>query len=333
MKKIILYTLGGLFLMFLFLIVMGDLVIFQIVVSLLFGWFLFLGNNLFRMNINWGVLIPFFIFIAGFFGIMHLLAKNCLVQKERPVWKAQWSASILLILIFSFFSGLSVTGIVSNIEWIKKEPYFYNRNPRFFAKNAFQYHGYAMNNFLEINDSYPTYGFQPEDTKKISASWETKLLPFIEQSNTHSLIDFSHTWNHPKNNDIFKQNMPVFLQPLNDYPVKNEEGFGLSHYSANIYLFARTGKLTNADINDGLSNTIISGEVSRNFFPWGKPGNWRDPGIGLKQPKQGFRGPFPRGTYFLMADGTAKMISNDTDPKVLQALSTPNGGEKISKEF
>lgn len=77
-------------------------------------------------------------------------------------------------------------------------------------------------------------------------------------------------------------------------------------------------------ISDGTSNTLLIGEVDANFEPWGKPGNWRDPALGLNRSPHGFgcrRG--SRLVYFVMADGSVRSIRDDVDPEVLRALATP----------
>ncbi len=84
------------------------------------------------------------------------------------------------------------------------------------------------------------------------------------------------------------------------------------------------------DVRDGTATTIMAGEVTTGFKAWGDPRNWRDLRLGLNQDPEGFASPSPGGVNFLMVDGSVRFIKNSVDPKVLKALSTPAGGEKVS---
>ncbi|MEZ6049456.1 MAG: DUF1559 domain-containing protein [Planctomycetaceae bacterium] len=77
---------------------------------------------------------------------------------------------------------------------------------------------------------------------------------------------------------------------------------------------------------------MMVGSIIENLPPWGKPGNWRDSALGINQSPHGFGTPFSQGCNFVMADGSVRMISRDVDPKILEALGTPDGGEKIENE-
>lgn len=88
--------------------------------------------------------------------------------------------------------------------------------------------------------------------------------------------------------------------------------------------------LTLDEITDGTETTLLVGEAAGNYKPWGDPTNVRDPGLGVGRSLDGFGGPpGSEGAYFLMASGNVRFFSNKTDPKILKAYGTPNGGEKV----
>jgi prepilin-type processing-associated H-X9-DG protein len=76
----------------------------------------------------------------------------------------------------------------------------------------------------------------------------------------------------------------------------------------------------------------MAGEIIHRFPPWGKPGNWRDPALGINRRADGFGGPFVGGANFLFADGSVRFIKNTVEPAVLKALGTPDGADPLETD-
>jgi hypothetical protein len=64
--------------------------------------------------------------------------------------------------------------------------------------------------------------------------------------------------------------------------------------------------------------------VNEGFRAWGDPVNWRDPAVGIGHSPETFGGAAESGVHFVMADGSVKFASANTDPHVLKSLATPN---------
>ena len=78
--------------------------------------------------------------------------------------------------------------------------------------------------------------------------------------------------------------------------------------------------------------TFLGGEAKTNFKPWGHPANWRDPADGINKSPEGFGGPWAGGiTIMSFCDGSARVIADDVDSRIIEALATPTGGEDLSK--
>ena len=161
----------------------------------------------------------------------------------------------------------------------------------------------------------------------------TLVLPFVEQQDLFEKINRDTAWNAPGNESVFKTRINAFWNPGFAASTQYDQaGFALSHYAGNVHVLGGTRRLSLADFKDGTSNTILAGEIAEEFPPWGKPGNWRDPALGLNRRPDGFGGPFPGGANLLFADGSVRFIYNGVKPKVIQALATPSGGEVISPD-
>jgi prepilin-type processing-associated H-X9-DG protein len=87
-----------------------------------------------------------------------------------------------------------------------------------------------------------------------------------------------------------------------------------------------------AAITDGLSQTLLFGETRSELSPWlrGGPGTVRGlidaPGAPPLIGEQ-FGGYFPSGANFAMCDGSVRMFSPRTTPRVLLGLATIAGKE------
>lgn len=190
---------------------------------------------------------------------------------------------------------------------------------------ALKQHGLAFHNYVEVEGTLP-----PHTTTDPSGTplhgWYTHLLPYVEESALHSRIDFAKAWDHPDNVALFKTRVGVICYCGVD-PDVDPHGFPLMSYSANSQLLQINSGISFSEITDGVFNTLVVGEISEALPPWGKPGNVRDPALGLKRGPDTFGGPFKGVTQFSFADGSVGSISNEIDLKILKSLATPAGGE------
>ena len=165
--------------------------------------------------------------------------------------------------------------------------------------------------------------------------WMTKLLPYINEAAMAREIDHSQPWNAPDNRKVFTIVVPLFLNShMKEGPQKNSQGYGLTHFSANSRLFPINDRVSLEAIEkaDGLSNTILIGEINSSFPAWGSANNVRDPAQGLDGCPDCFGSPHKEGAYLMFANGSVRFINQNIDSEILKALSTPAGGEPIPEQ-
>lgn len=301
--------------------------------AILLGWLFFLFRTLPRMNADWPSVfvgcLALVLFITGIHWTGRALRRNA---TDTPRWKLRWSIGTVAVVFLLFAAGISLVGIVHQAGWLltSPEPYYvqtvrwglssYSHSP-----NNLRQIGLAMQNSHDTSSGkgIPGGTFTPQG--EMLHSWETYCLPYIGYYIGD--IDLKLPWNHPRNQKYFQCILPVFTNSLLPTPeVLDEQGFGLSHYAANIHVLGPNKPLCLANMTDGTANTLLVGEVNTLFKPWGHPVNWRDPAKGINRSPHGFGGPpSAGGAYFSMADGSVRFVSEGIEANVLNALSTPSG--------
>ena len=96
---------------------------------------------------------------------------------------------------------------------------------------------------------------------------------------------------------------------------------------ANLGIFERSSNVSRDDVTDGLSQTLVAGEIPEGFRPWGEPGNWRAIGERLCQVSEGFGNTEGTGALFLRADGSVQFYSKSVSADVLKRLGTRDGDD------
>jgi hypothetical protein len=248
-------------------------------------------------------------------------------------WKWRWTVAILTVVLLMFVAGTSLVGLAHQAVWLATSPEpMYDEvlgrhggtDPESLS-NRMKLLGMGVGGFQNAER-----GLLPESLKGRWAglhSWETLLAPHIFYYLGDVRLDKS--WDDPANAPIFRKLFAEFLNPA--YPTdtwRNDEGYGQSHYAANERVLGPDGVSNFDQISDGTGNTVLIGEVDANFEPWGKPGNWRDPTLGLNRSPNGFGcRRAARVVYFVMADGSVRHFREGIDPEVLRALATPTAGD------
>lgn len=202
--------------------------------------------------------------------------------------------------------------------------------------------GQALDQFHNQHGHFPEASIQGRDAhgdRVPMHGWMTPLLPLLGHDPIYRRIDLTQPYDAVGNVSAMQQPIPEFTLPRRQ-PVRSPRGFALTHFSGvggqevreptgvvHLGMFNDRGPVRRDDFTDGLSQTIIVGEIRDALPPWGEPGNVRSIGDGLNRQFRGFGNAAGTGATFLHADGSVKFYSNKTDLRVLQRLETRDGAE------
>lgn len=193
-------------------------------------------------------------------------------------------------------------------------------------------------------------------------SFFMELLPFLGRGGVSQTINPRLAWFDDKNATATASWVPELLvsyYPQTSWrahsPLAPENTFGGTNYvaiagvgnDAARYDPARHPEMAKligisgydwgsevGEVTDGLENTIYLMQVPPEFSrPWAAGGGATVVGLDPEKPMDAFKNQRPDGkwgTYAIMGDGTVRWIPAEIDPKVLLAMATRAGGEKIA---
>jgi len=194
-------------------------------------------------------------------------------QKPRPAFTL--FQLLALIALFAFLLGLllpaaaKVRAAAARIQ----------------SQNNLKQIGLACHNY------HDTANCLPEGCDGNSFSAAARLLPYIEQDNLFRQLDFTKPITNEKNKQIAGIKLQVFLNPRD--PVASVvKGFAPTNYlfnagsknslTDNDGIFYMNSAVRFADVTDGLSNTLFTGETLKGDAQ-AKPGDLRRHHVALKK--------------------------------------------------
>jgi hypothetical protein len=202
--------------------------------------------------------------------------------------------------------------------------------------------GQGLNRYHDKEGAFPPGGVVKPDKDKRQRGfhgWMTLILPYIGEESLFHRIQLDIPYDDKANLPAFEEDVESFFASGTDR-AKVHGGLGASHFAgvggdiegqggevARAGLFGVNSKVRRQDVSDGLSNTLAAGEIADELPAWGDPENWRTVGKGINRDAHGFGNHDRSGACFLMADGSVRFFSNKTSVRVLNALSTRDGGE------
>jgi hypothetical protein len=192
--------------------------------------------------------------------------------------------------------------------------------------------GIALYNYRDVQGAWPLHadGDPPH-------SWRVDLLPYLDHGPQQKQYDFTATWDAEVNRPLTNREMYIYHCPSHE-GYKEGQPFPTSYalLIGDNAAWTKAGLIDPVDIPDGASNTAILTEACGLNIIWTEP---RDIdlatapiGINLRGDAPGHSPSVvssyhPLGPPVLMADGSVRNLTLDTDPNVLKAMLTADGGE------
>lgn len=210
------------------------------------------------------------------------------------------------------------------------------------TRQHLQLMGEALERHYVEHEAYPIGGtFARNDAGEIQGQhgWMTFLLPYLGEAELYRDIDQSKPFDDLVNRNVMGRNVAIYFAAGGD-KARIGDGFAVAHFAglggeiddanglSHLGVFERDVAVKREEITDGLSETLIVGELAGTYPPWGDPENWRQIGRGLNKDVNGFGSYSGNGATFLRADGSVKFFNNKTDPKLLEKMSTRDGAEQ-----
>jgi len=325
---------------------------FDVVPVLLFGWTVgvyrfFNGFQYEPIAVAAGVLSLMLFFVTLHYLLRSILrAQNhlagtpatqspALEPVPEPEYRLTYSVSLHIggIALAVTVSGIVLLAGIHEVYWVatSDEPWIDAGSAR--VARRMQSSNNIKHIALGMHSYHDTYkGTLPSGTilpdGRLGHSWATQILPYAEQPNLYEKIDFDKPWTDPVNRAALETRVYVLSSPSMNHQ-HTAAGYAVSGYAVNERVLPVGASVTFGSITDGISNTILLGEVKGNVRAWGDPTNGRDPALGINKSPYGFGSHFPNGANIGFCDGAVLFMSNDTDMNVMRALATPNGGEEV----
>lgn len=199
----------------------------------------------------------------------------------------------------------------------------------------------ALSDFSIEKGSFPAGGTFTADEDGLEVGmhgWMTTLLPYLGHMDVYDFIELSKPWNDDANSRAMSQPIPTFLVPSVPHEPTGR-GFATAHYAGvggliqteqgllPTGIFGKNSKVRIEEVSDGMSQTLIAGEIARALPAWGDPENWRTIEGPLNVRLSSFGNATGTGAHFLKGDGSVRFFSNKTSPDVLQKLATRDGAD------
>lgn len=197
------------------------------------------------------------------------------------------------------------------------------------SRNNLKQMGLAIHGYADAHRHFPQAAIFSPDGRPL-LSWRVTILPYVEAGALFNRFHQDEPWDSPHNRQLLTPMPTVFAHPSADPKITAQ---GLTYYRVFVgqsgarvhplFVLDPTARFKFTDITDGTSNTLMIVEAAEPV-PWTKPDEL------LFAPEQ----PLPKlgvlphhDPNVVLADSSARELSQSIDERTLRALITMNGDE------
>ncbi len=191
----------------------------------------------------------------------------------------------------------------------------------------------ALRQYESANNGYFPPAFIPDKDGKPMHSWRVLLLPYLGQQDLYDRYRFNEPWDSPNNRVVSDLTLGLFQCPSQT---------ATSEPTTNYMMVVGPRTITNGseskkidEITDGVADTILLVEVADSAVRWAEPVDLQFDKIsfGINASKrQGISSHHPMGANVAFCDGSVRLLTNSTNPQLVKAMLTVDGGEKVERE-
>lgn len=197
--------------------------------------------------------------------------------------------------------------------------------------------GLAIENYHASYNVYPSPNFGGH-------SWRIRSLGFVMASSMHSNYSYDLPWDSDLNYSLDSRPLPTKSDELVIYGMPGtyacpSDG-DATHQTAYLMLvgpsaFGKPGGFRRSDeITDGLETTIAVAETRSRDIHWLEPVDFDATEMSFVVndfAMPSISSDHPRGPAVLFCDGAVYRLSARTDPQIVEAMVTINGGEELDR--
>ena len=190
----------------------------------------------------------------------------------------------------------------------------------------------AMINYEVANGSFPP-AYLPDKHGKPMHSWRVLLLPYLEQQDLHDRYRFDEPWDGANNRKITDLAIGLYQCPSQPAGNGSDTNYVMIVGPHTISKGAESRKIT--EITDGLANTIMIVEVADSGIPWAEPRDLQFNRLSFKingAKCKEVSSYHPPGANAAFCDGSVRLLKNGTNPQLVKAMATIDGGESATEE-
>ncbi len=263
-------------------------------------------------------------------GVLSVLLVVAVCAIVSGVWLYRHhsnAASILLIALFSQCGGCVLTfGPLSH--------YFVRPSAvTMQCHNHLRQIGLALKIYHHQYGSFPP-AYLADANDKPLCSWRTLILPYIELGPLYREYALDEPWNGPCNRTLTDSDLHgAFRCPCKYiWRTPNTTNYVAVVGPHTAWPGTKGSKLE--DFKDGPGNTILVVEIANSDIHWAEPCDLSVEELVTKINADRRHSlssrHWPRGVNVLFADGSVRYLPENLAPELLQALLTPDGGEKVT---